>query len=119
MKRASHFKISTMHVHRLNYSNLAVLHAGGTIKVEGVSPSVPGSYISAESAGQAQYGSPSMDSHGFPAKVSKDRSSMETLSSIPLGDHSAGKALNQGGSSTGAITNKVILNNTVTERLNS
>ncbi|XP_057803302.1 chromatin structure-remodeling complex protein SYD-like [Salvia miltiorrhiza] len=73
-------------------------HIGGVgVKVHGVPPGAPGSYLTADSTNRMQFGNSSFDGQGLAAKMSKDRS-VEAF-----GDHSAGKiagkTLDHGGSS--------------------
>lgn len=87
--------------------------SGGAVKVHGVSPGASGSYVSAESANRMQFGNSSFDSHGFAAKMSKDRN-MEVFPAMPSGDHSAGKSiagrtLDHGGSNVVTNANTVLL----------
>lgn len=80
---------------------------GVGVKVHGVPPGAPGSYLTADSTNRMQFGNSSFDGQGLAAKISKDRS-VEAL-----GDHSAGKiagkTMEHGGSSLVTNANMVLL----------
>lgn len=75
---------------------------GVGVKVHGVPPGVPGSYLTADSTNRMEFANTSFDGQSLAAKMSKDRS-VEAF-----GDHSTGK-IAAGGSSLVTNANMVLL----------